>query len=393
MRGNLPRKSSSSKKRKTKLHSIRLLRSGFCRPHPQQSPEEREFEVDSRTSKRMVSRKDLNKTELETVRISKNPAMMVTGNGEVLAKEEATVCVRELDLFLKVTVLENTPAVLSLGKLCEEFAYSYHWSGQKPHLIKNGKKIHCDTSNYVPFVVPGLSTSSSLSSTSLTVTDTEIPATRRRSGSTDELARGDPLHESAEIENTNKNDDEELQSDELQGLPDWLQEFKHGLVDESVPEHRDASSSCHELPSEPRAKVVPSKHNIFTHFPKDRNRDICLKTKITRASCRRRIGTVVPREENFGDLITADNKVLSKGCESRHNHQYAVVVQDLAAQWIPSYPCKTKTSEETQKSPQEFVEPTRKPKVIYTDNSLEFGKACEELTWKSLYVNTAQIGN
>ena len=29
-----------------------------------------------------------------------------------------------------------------------------------------------------------------------------------------------------------------------------------------------------------------------------------------------------------------------------------------------------------------FLEPTRKPKVIYTaDNSLEFGKSCEELTW------------
>ena len=29
-------------------------------------------------------------------------------------------------------------------------------------------------------------------------------------------------------------------------MPDWLQEFKDGLVDESVPEHRDASSSSHE---------------------------------------------------------------------------------------------------------------------------------------------------
>ena len=36
-----------------------------------------------------------------------------------------------------------------------------------------------------------------------------------------------------------KNDDEELQDDELQGGPDWLQEFKEGLTDESVPEHRD----------------------------------------------------------------------------------------------------------------------------------------------------------
>ena len=57
-------------------------------------------------------------------------------------------------------------------------------------------------------------------------------------------------------ENPNKNDDEELQSDELQGVPDWLEEFKDTLVDESVPEHRDAPSSSHELLSEPRASIV-----------------------------------------------------------------------------------------------------------------------------------------
>ena len=67
------------------------------------------------------------------------------------------------------------------------------------------------------------------------------------------------------------NGDEELQSDQLQGAPDWLQEFKHGLVDESVPEHRDASSSSHDLPLEPRAKVVSGKHSIFFNFPMDRN--------------------------------------------------------------------------------------------------------------------------
>ena len=42
---------------------------------------------------------------------------------------------------------------------------------------------------------------------------------------------------------------------------------------------------------------------------------------------------------------------------------------------------KTKTSQETQRSLQKFLEPERKPKVIYADNSLEFGKACEDLSW------------
>ena len=38
-------------------------------------------------------------------------------------------------------------------------------------------------------------------------------------------------------------------------------------------------------------------------------------------------------------------------------------------------------SQESQRSLQKFLEPERKPKVIYTDNSLEFGKACEDLSW------------
>ena len=30
---------------------------------------------------------------------------------------------------------------------------------------------------------------------------------------------------------------------------------------------------------------------------------------------------------------------------------------------------------------QKFLEPDGKPEVIYTDNSLEFGKSCEDLSW------------
>ena len=83
----------------------------------------------------------------------------------------------------------------------------------------------------------------------------------------------------------------------------------------------------------------------------------------------------------FGDLTTGDHNVLSDNCESRNNHRYAVVVQDLATQWIQACPCKTKNSQETHRSWQKFLEPDRKLRVIHTDNSLEFGKACEDLSW------------
>ena len=165
---------------------------------------------------------------------------------------------------------------------------------------------------------------------------------------------------------------------------EWLQEFRENLVDERVPEHRDShASSSHEpsLEPTPARSVDLGKHSVETHFPKDRNCEICQRTKITRAPCRRRIGGAVLRAENFGDLITADHKVLSESCEYRNNHRYAIMVQDLATQRIQSYPCKTKTSQETKRSLQKFLEPDRKLKVIYTDNSLEFGKACEDLSW------------
>ena len=71
--------------------------------------EEREFEVDSGASMHMVSKKDLNSSALETMRTSRSPATVMTANGQ-------------LDLFVRVMLLEETPPVLSLGKLCEDHA-------------------------------------------------------------------------------------------------------------------------------------------------------------------------------------------------------------------------------------------------------------------------------
>ena len=167
-------------------------------------------------------------------------------------------------------------------------------------------------------------------------------------------------------------------------IQEWLQEFREDLVDNEIPlQGGSQASSSHEVSLEPTTKRREDlgKHNVHIHFPKDENCEICKRTKITRAPCRRRNGEAVPRAVNFGDLITADHNFLSDNCESRNNHRYAVVVQDLATLWIQAYPCKNKTSQETQRSLQKFLEPERKPKVIYTDNSLEFGKACEDLSW------------
>ena len=110
-------------------------------------------------------------------------------------------------------------AVLSLGKLCEDHGYTCHWTSsqkKKTHLIRNGKRIGCKRSNYIPFLVLGLSASSSPTAPSPTSSSsssqdsvldvnryTENPVPER-SGNTSEKLRGDPLHETTETEKMGK---------------------------------------------------------------------------------------------------------------------------------------------------------------------------------------------
>ena len=139
------------------------------------------------------------------------------------------------------------------------------------------------------------------------------------------------MHDSTETENQNENmESEEVQRDVSNELPDWLQEFREILVDESTSEKRrgdlmqrsaHTSSSSHDSPMEPRAHVEQS------------------------PTCR--------------------------------------TVQDLATQWLQSFPCKRKSSEETSKTCCSSWSLRGNQKVKNTDNSLEFGRSCEELSWES----------
>ena len=391
-----------------------------CLPASNLKPEEREFVVDSGASMHMISKKDLSEAEMDTLTTSCSPTIVITFNGEVLTHEEAShsLC-QGIGFFLTLKFHENTPAVLSLGKLSDEKGYSYEWiNGQKPHLIKDGIRIICNTENFVPIVVPGLSSSSSgSSSTSRTPMKQESHPSSSSSSPSSPTVGDLSVREREDVTNSDISpvpvselvDDrsgkpEEIQANETpkpnkkettiargnrviltnlrfrngcknSGRIWWMMKFHY----------REALMPVllMKVSLEPifKRREDLGNHSVETHFPKDRNSEICKRTKNTRAPCRRRNGGAVPRAENFGNLITADHKVLSDNCESRNNHRYAVVVQDLATQWIQSYPCKTKTSRETQRSLQKFVEPDRNPQVIYTDNSLEFGRACEDLSW------------
>ena len=51
-------------------------------------------------------------------------------------------------------------------------------------------------------------------------------------------------------------------------------------MDDRVPEHRDSQAiSSHGSPLEPARSADLGKHSVYTHFPKDRNCEICQRKK------------------------------------------------------------------------------------------------------------------
>ena len=132
----VPKISSKLKdKNKTAFFS---LSENWCLPSPStlEPGGKRILVVDSGASIHTISNKNLNDAQMDTLTKSFSPTIVITANGEMQTHEEATVYVKELSIFLTMKVLEDMPAVLSLGKLCDEHGYSYEWiNGQKPHLI------------------------------------------------------------------------------------------------------------------------------------------------------------------------------------------------------------------------------------------------------------------
>ena len=87
------------------------------------SLDERAFIVDAAASLHVMCETDLSPEELVTAEVPRLPTAAIAANGSIDTTDEATVNVEDLDIFDTVQLLEDTPAVLFLGKFIEENGY------------------------------------------------------------------------------------------------------------------------------------------------------------------------------------------------------------------------------------------------------------------------------
>ena len=296
-----------------------------------------------------LSKKDLSSAEMGTSRRSRTSVTVVTSNGEVQTTEEAQVYVHDLGLFATVQLLEETPAV---SHPLPQAVRLQHRE-QQDMTSRESSEIRIDptVSGSRNRIRPNVQSDSKV----LVNQNGTHPDTTRKLWETEaeQILTGWRWIINREM------------------FSEWLQNFAENLEDPETLVSAQISDQGSD--SECSTRVVVNsklrKHGIYTHFPKDRSCDKSLRTKFTRSLFRRRVGEgSTPLEEMFGGLTTADHKILDEEGESRNNHRYAVVVQDLATQWNQFYQCITKTSQETEKSLQKFLEPSQKPKSYFSDN-------------------------
>ena len=187
----------------------------------------------------MVSKRDLNSAELVTMRTSRRPTTVMTANGEVQTREEATENVKELDLFVTVMLLEETaaPQFFLSGSSARIMGIPTTGPVVKNHISpKMAIELNCNMSNNVPFVVlvyrpvplqrPHLLHHLHHRILYLTLADTPKIQYPKEVRSTSVERRRNPMHKQQKPKTKIKNEGrEEVQSDILHELPDWLQEF------------------------------------------------------------------------------------------------------------------------------------------------------------------------
>ena len=72
-------------------------------------------------------------------------------NGIVRSTKAAKAHIQELGMYLYVKFVEDSPSVLSLGRLCDGLGYLYTWlPGRNSPITERYRTITCCTDNFVP---------------------------------------------------------------------------------------------------------------------------------------------------------------------------------------------------------------------------------------------------
>ena len=386
--------------------------------------------VDSGAAVDLVRSRDIPAEMSPMYGMAERPISLSTANGLIESKETVALQIPSIGETIDAYVVEDTPPVLSLGRMCMKMGYSFRWDkGVNPILITpSGKEIELSLSHHCPYLENGrpdsLPAVAARISTAAPVrgagssTDTEADEweegadgswTRMHRNMRNNLflpheAKGGPKSSDIKDERTTmveyKDGTSEIIDDSWRDpgadrmLPMRWSGFtifkKKSIHDghrenptrETGGDQRRASRPgsgprvpCHEdgVPNHLTAR------HLATHEPKDPKCPACMECKLQKSRYVRNQTPGYVKYREFGELITCDHIVNgpedSLGLRGEKN---ALVMLDRATNWIDVAPAATRSERDARESIINFVG-TTKAKVLYSDGANEFAAAARTL--------------
>ncbi|CAE7292249.1 unnamed protein product, partial [Symbiodinium sp. CCMP2456] len=151
----------------------------------------------------------------------------------------------------------------------------------------------------------------------------------------------------------------------------------------SVPDGKGESDPKVAKGIEALKKEATSLHHLMTHVPKNPYCSVCNQAKMYKTPGYKTEGLRSVEASSFGDHITADHVVIYRDNDSVvEEARLALVIKDVATNFMYAYPSALKDADECKASLQHFVASKDKVGVFYSDNAKELTKASKSLGWR-----------
>ena len=286
--------------------------------------------VDTGSEQDLISEGMLKTAKATNRRVSDTPICLATANGSTRADEMADVKVDALHQPFSPYILEETPAVLSVGVRCMEQGYSFVWPADgRPYFIRPDMGV-------IELNVDG-----------------RVPV----------------IDSSCRVLNSGQ-----FKKDcDLLRLFAMVAAKAEGAEDEGVDEgvaHDSETEYVRSRKASDLEQEACSKSHQFCHYPKNPFCKICQKARMMAPPAKKKGGQKRLETKSFGDHIVADHTVIKSNVEEGvKGETVALVMKDIHTQFRHVYPSQTKSSESCVNAFNHFLSHKDEVGAVYTDNS------------------------